>query len=395
MATRIFFISNGMYGDNVGGGDLHGYQMAEAAQAAGYELHFIGGHALKGYLEKRGLAGQISLSDKRRLPPFEAGTTAGQIRLLCDYVRRFVGTFRHLKQIEPGDYVHAVTDFWFDVIPAVLCKAKRKTTLLGMNSPTLREILFKSRPDVTSIRLPSLYFWLSQTIALGVFRHCARKRMLYVHPDMKGRLLKLGYLEDELVFGSNGVDVVLADQVPPQEKAYDAVWIGRVHTQKGIEDLVATLAFLAQTIEGFKALIVGRVKEELAPKVEALGIGSHIHFSGFVSEEEKFRLFKSSRVFLMTSHYESWGLVIGEALACGVPVVAYDLEPYRPVFGEFLRYVPCFDLPGYKRMAEAQVLSMRKGENYLDQLALAGFKQANSWASVRAKFLRALEDLKL
>ena len=62
MSTRIFFISNGMYGDNVGGGDLHGYQMAEAAQAAGYELHFIGGHALKGYLQKRGFGGEIEVS---------------------------------------------------------------------------------------------------------------------------------------------------------------------------------------------------------------------------------------------------------------------------------------------------------------------------------------------
>ena len=394
MRKRIFFIWNGIYGDNVGGGDLHGFHMAEAALAAGYDLHFIGGHALRSYLEKREFPATVSLSDERRLPPFDAASTRGQFRLLADYVRRFRGTQRHLGQIEPGDYVHAVTDFWFDVIPAARCRAERKTTLLGMNAPSLREILFQARPDVTPLRLPSLYFWLSQGTSLRRFRGCANKRMLYVHPDMRARLLRLGFRESEIVFGSNGVDVVVADQVPPQEKEYDAVWIGRVHTQKGIEDLMQTLAFLARKVEGFKALIIGRVKEELAPKVEALGIGQHVHFSGFVSEQEKFRLFKSSRVFLMPSHYESWGLVIGEALACGVPVVAYDLEPYRPVFGNFLRYVPCFDLESYQRAAETQVRAMRHGDNYLDRLDLVGFKEANSWEAVRAKFVGALEEMK-
>src|SRR5260370_30234772 len=63
-----------------------------------------------------------------------------------------------------------------------------------------------------------------------------------------------------------------------------------------------------------------------------------------------------------------------EALACGVPVVAYDLAAYRPVFGDFLRYVPCFDLAGFQREAEAQVRKTRAGENYLDSLDLAGFR---------------------
>ena len=382
-----------MYGDNVGGGDLHGLHMAEAARAAGYDLRFIGGHALQSFLEKRGFPGAISLSDERRLPPFDAGSISGQFRLLLDYLRRLRGTGRHLDQIGPDDYVHAVTDFWFDVIPAVRCRAGRKTTLLGMNAPSLREILLQARPDVPLIRLPSLYFWLSQESSLRLFRRCARKRLLYVHPEMRGRLLRMRYRESEIVFGSNGVDVVVADQVAPQRKEFDAVWIGRVHTQKGITDLMETLAFLARRIEGFKALIIGRVQAELVPKVEALGLQSQVHFSGFVSEQEKFRLFKASRLFLMPSHYESWGLVIGEALACGVPVVAYDLEPYRPVFGPFLRYVPCFDLDQYQREAESQVLAMRQGVNYLDRLDLNGFKQANSWEAVRGKFVAALEDM--
>src|SRR4029077_2659721 len=160
-----------------------------------------------------------------------------------------------------------------------------------------------------------------------------------VHEAMKPRLLRMGYHESELVYISNGIDVRQADSVPDQEKIYDAVWTGRVHKQKGIEDLLATLVFLAAKLENFRAVIIGSAKKTLAPQIEALGIGDKVHFSGYVTEEEKFQLLKSSRLFLMPSHYECWGIVIGEALACGVPVVAYDVWAYRPIFGDFVRYV--------------------------------------------------------
>jgi glycosyltransferase involved in cell wall biosynthesis len=367
--------------------------MLQAALSAEFTVHCIGGHALQGFLRKRGFAGEIFLSDSSRLAPFDATTLPGQFKLFYDYFRRVIGTGRHLKRISSQDYVHAVTDYWFDVLPAVRSRAQRKLTLLGMDAPSPREILWRSRPDVPASRLPSVYYWLSQTVSLRLFRRCPRKRMLYVHPTMRERLLKLGYREDEIIFGSNGVDVYIADKVPTQEKIYDAAWIGRVHAQKGIDDLVATLAYLAKNIENFRALLIGRIREELAPRVEAAGISRHVHFSGFVAEEEKFRLFKSSRVFLMPSHYESWGLVIGEALVCGIPVVAYDLPAYRPVFGDFLRYVPCFDLSAYQRSAAEQVFKMRRGENYLHGLDLEGFKRANSWEAVREKFVRALKEL--
>jgi len=119
----------------------------------------------------------------------------------------------------------------------------------------------------------------------------------------------------------------------------------------------------------------------------------HVDFSGFVSESEKIRLFKASRLFLMPSRHEGSPRVVGESLICGVPVVAYDIPNYRPVFGDYVRYVPPFDLLAFQLAAEREVLKMRKGDNYLDRLSLADFKRANSWDTTQGKFLAALEKL--
>jgi glycosyltransferase involved in cell wall biosynthesis len=119
-----------------------------------------------------------------------------------------------------------------------------------------------------------------------------------------------------------------------------------------------------------------------------------VTFSGFVSETEKIRLFKASRLFLMPSRHEGSPRVVGEAIIANVPVVAYDIPNYRPVFGNFVRYVPAFDLAAFQSAAEDEIKKMRAGENYLEKLDLAEFKRANSWETTQGKFLAALEKLR-
>jgi len=208
---------------------------------------------------------------------------------------------------------------------------------------------------------------------------------------MRPRLLRLGCAEGEMTYVSYGLEAQATEAVPEQKRFYDVVWIGRVHRQKGIDDLLATLAHLARRLENFRAIFIGNVEEALRPQIESLGLTQQVEFSGFVSEQEKIRLFKASRIFLMPSRHEGSPRVIGESLICGVPVVAYDIPNYRPVFGDFVRYVPPFDQAAFASAAEREVLAMRQGENYLDGMNLADFKQANSWETTQAKFVEVLK----
>src|SRR6185369_16649244 len=310
---RLVFVANTMYSNIVSGGEIHTCNLTASALAAGYQVHFLAGHALKGELERRGLPVTVSVTDRQVMPPRDFGTLGGQVSLLVDYSRRLRGSLPLLREIHPDDVVYSCTDFWWDILPALRSPARRKILYLGMDCPTFGEILFKSRPDVKTIRLPSLHYWLTQHMALQLFRRCRQKRLIYTHYNQKPRLLKMGYREQDLFFVSNGVDLKQPAAVPEQKKIYDAVWVGRVHKQKGIDDLIATLASLAKEITDFRAIMIGDLQKMLAPHITSAGLADHVEFSGYVSEAEKFRLLKSSRVFLMPSRYESWGIVIGEA----------------------------------------------------------------------------------
>ena len=388
---KIYFFANGIFSDQISGGDVHFFHMAQAAMDAGHTVHFFGGHALEKQLRTHFKHFELTLTDGAQTEPFNDNSFLGQFRLLFDYFRRLVGSLRQISKIQPDEIAYAVSDYWFDVLPLILSKARGKIMIWHMQAPSLGEIIYRSRPDVDASRVASLYYWLIQNFSLWLLQFGRNKCLLFVHPKMRERLLRRGYREGEMKYISFGVDVEKADGAREQNKIYDAIWIGRWHRQKGIEDLLATLSHLANRIENFRAVLIGNLQAELRPEIERRGLARCVEFSGFVSEQEKFRLFQASRVFLMTSRFEGSPRVVAEALVCQIPVVAYDVDTYRPVFGDFLRYIPCFNLNSFQDEARLQIEKMRAGANYLAQMNVKDFSQTHSWSTTAQVFLRAVE----
>ena len=417
----IHFITNGVFTTSIAGGDIHFLKLAEGAARAGFDLNFFGGHALREVIEQHQLPGTVTLTDDAKMPKVNQGALGGQFAMFRDMYGRYRRTLAQRAVIRPEDYVYAVSDYWFDVIPAVRCAARRKLMVLHMEAPQLGQIITRGRPDVDPLRLASLHYWASQEWSLRRFAACAPRRsrgeeaqteipksqslltaaatgenrvhLCYLHPLMEPRLDALGLRADRRTLLSYGLEVGPTDAVPAQTRVYDAVWIGRVHRQKGIDDLLATLEHLARRVPDFKCIFIGNLRDALGPRIAARGLERHVEFSGFVSEEEKIRLFKASRVFLMPSRHEGSPRVIGESLIAGTPVVAYDLANYRPLFGGFIRYAPPFDPAVFQRVAEEEILAMRAGKNYLEAMDLARFKQENRWETTQGRFLQALARL--
>ena len=76
---------------------------------------------------------------------------------------------------------------------------------------------------------------------------------------------------------------------------------------------------------------------------------------------------KRSKLFISPSHEEGWGIAICEALACGTPVVAYDLPVYR-IFGGCIERVREGDTSAFASMVAGLLQDSRRRE----QLAAEG-----------------------
>jgi glycosyltransferase involved in cell wall biosynthesis len=388
----VFFFANGVYGEHVAGGDLHFIEVARAAAEAGCGVNVFGSKVLETRLKPEGLDFGILLTSERAFTKSAEQSVSGQLRLLLDYFLRALRNFKYLSRIGRDDFGYAIADSWCDTVPLALSKAGCKMLVLHMQAPSLREILFRSRPDVDRFRMAALHYWGSQRLSLLLLRLTRRKHIFYVHPNMREQLLNFGFRPSEISPMSFGLDTITICGVPEPEKTYDLAWIGRVHRQKGIEDLLEALRVLASKMPGFRAVLIGKGAEQLRPDIERLKLTKWIDFPGLVSEHDKMRLLKASRIFLMPSRHEGSPRTVGEALACRVPVVAYDVPNYRPLFGPLVRYVRRFDMAALQQEAEFQITEMRAGRNYLQSTDVKAFQTIHSWDAVRAVFLSTVEN---
>jgi glycosyltransferase involved in cell wall biosynthesis len=66
----------------------------------------------------------------------------------------------------------------------------------------------------------------------------------------------------------------------------------------------------------------GEMRGELEARVAALGLSNHVHIPGFKQYAELPRYYGQASAFILASTTEQWGLVVNEAMASGLPVVA-------------------------------------------------------------------------
>ncbi len=103
------------------------------------------------------------------------------------------------------------------------------------------------------------------------------------------------------------------------------LYVGRIAQEKSIDKIIEALAIIkGRGISRAKLLIVGNgpAMEELRQLVQSLGVEEEVIFTGAVGNEEIQHYYKIAYLFTITSTSESFGIVIIEALASGIPVLA-------------------------------------------------------------------------
>jgi phosphatidylinositol alpha-mannosyltransferase len=111
------------------------------------------------------------------------------------------------------------------------------------------------------------------------------------------------------------------------------LYIGRLEKRKGVNYLITAFSELQKTDSKVKLIIAGDGpdKKKLKDLAKTLGI-NNIEFLGYISEEKKLELLSEAGVFCSPALYgESFGIVLIEAMAAGVPIVAGDNPGYATV----------------------------------------------------------------
>ena len=101
---------------------------------------------------------------------------------------------------------------------------------------------------------------------------------------------------------------------------------GRLSVEKGFDRIVEMARYLVAVKDDFCILIIGGGEEQnrLREMVRDYGINDYVKFLGF--QENPYKFFKKADYVICPSRYESFGLVVAEALALGKCVIASKCE---------------------------------------------------------------------
>ncbi len=113
----------------------------------------------------------------------------------------------------------------------------------------------------------------------------------------------------------------------PEEVDPDKNWLvsmGRLTEQKGFDLLLQAFQQIVPKYPDWQLIIMGKgeLRQELEQMRDDLGLSDKVVFTGTLSNP--FRVLKQGKLFVMASKNEGFPMAHGEALACGLPVIATD-----------------------------------------------------------------------
>ena len=236
--------------------------------------------------------------------------TYPEIRLTVASYRTVAGA---IERGQPA-YVHIATEGPLGM------KARRWCLASGMPYTTSYHTRF---PEYVSARLPVPERWLYAFVRRF---HNAGAGCMVATDTLARELTARGF--SNLMRWSRGIDAELFRPRPLSESVLDLprpifMNVGRVSVEKNIE------AFLALDLPGTKVVVGdGPQRESLARRY------ADAVFTGAKFGEDLARHYAAADVFVFPSRTDTFGNVILEALACGVPVAAYPVMGPLDIIGD-------------------------------------------------------------
>ena len=118
---------------------------------------------------------------------------------------------------------------------------------------------------------------------------------------------------------------------PEWRGEFNIGFLGRFNEKrKGLDLLIEALPAVIAKIPNVKLLVAGPGDIEAALKEIPTHLHRHVQFLGSLSEDEKVSFFKSINIYIApNTGGESFGIILGEAMACHTPIIASDLPAFK------------------------------------------------------------------
>ncbi len=319
---KICIVSDFFVPHYSGGGEIRYFEIAKRLVEKGHQVDVICMKIAQAELSEE-IAGinVHHIGPTIENPPQRSG---------IDFIR-FMGAVFHWILTHDYDIIDAQT--YAPLIPAFLSAKLKRIPIIG----TIHDV--SSGEDDQ---------WLqsSRTAAFAekILARLPYDKIITVSNATKKALVKYYGTKDERIeVVYNGVDLALIDSVNVEEKQeHSLIFVGRLAPHKHVDHILEVLKLLKNEIPDIKLKIVGNgiEKENLMQLTATWGLEDSVIFLHDLSYLEVIAEMKKSTVLVLPSTREGFGMVLAEANACEIPVIAYSsggvVEVVQDAYNGFL-----------------------------------------------------------
>jgi glycosyltransferase involved in cell wall biosynthesis len=310
---KIAYIYDAVYPWVKGGAEKRIYEIAKRLASRGHEVHWYG-------------IGWWLNDHSSRTIEYEGIILHG----VCEPMPLYIDGRRNISEatvfsekLFPGlikegfDVVDCQEFPYFPCFTAKFCSLLRKSRLVITWHEVWDKYWFKY------LGKKGLFGWVVERLASRL-----ASENVAVSKRTRRDLEKIGVKNVKVI--PNGIDLKKIESVKPSsgEKS-DVIFVGRLIKDKNVDVLIEAISLIKMEMPDIRCVIVGDGPErgKLIKLAKELRVEDNVKFTGFLENyDDVIAYMKSSKVFVLPSTREGFGIVALEANACGLPVVTVNHE---------------------------------------------------------------------
>ncbi|MDA3917645.1 MAG: glycosyltransferase family 4 protein [Deltaproteobacteria bacterium] len=161
---------------------------------------------------------------------------------------------------------------------------------------------------------------------------------------------------------------------------------------KGLYHLLYAVKNVLKT-RRVKLIVIGSPKKKggIEKLIKKLDIGRYIEFTGRIGQEQFVREYAKASIAVIPSLYEGFGLPVGEAMACKIPVICTTGGALPEVAGDATILVP----PGNAKALEKGILELMDDPSKQEELAKKGYNRVQkefTWEKTAVRTVQAYRE---
>jgi len=252
----------------------------------------------------------------------------GQALLHQEAMLKEVGIETTRKNEKDADIIHINTVFPDSVIAAIIAKIRGKNVIYYGHS-TMED--FRNSFCGSDFAAPIFKHWIKLCYSLG--------DVIITPTEYSKRLLTEYGIKKPIYALSNGIDTNFFDKSKGNGKKFRKKYkigsnekivlsVGHYIERKGILEFIN----MAKEMPNVHFFWFGYTDLNIVPKNIRVAVRcapKNLIFPGYVDRNELRDAYCGSDIFCFMSHEETEGIVVLEALSCGIPVIVRDIPVYR------------------------------------------------------------------